>query len=120
AAPAEPQQQRVVVRQIIRGRPFRMDVQSPPPYPEFPLLPAYAKVRGKEYVIFTDGSRVVAVDPARVKGKSATSGVYWKYPSEKPIPRPQPGVAGQFGRPYIGVTIDGEYAFATMYSSPEV
>jgi len=115
----EAPQKQVVVRQIIRGRPFRMDVQGPPPYPEFPLLPAYARVRGKEYVIFTDGSRVVAVDPARVKGKSSTSGVYWKYPSEKPIPRPATGSNGQYGRPYIGVTIDGEYAFATMYSTPE-
>ena len=67
-------------------------------YPEFPLLPAYAKGRGKEYVIFTDGSRVVAGDPARVKGKWTTAGVYWKYPSEKPIPRPQPN--GQAGGRY--------------------
>ncbi|MBI3857422.1 MAG: PQQ-binding-like beta-propeller repeat protein [Planctomycetes bacterium] len=116
----EPQQKQVVIRGGFRGRgAFRMDSGGPPPYPEFPLVPAYSKVRGKEYVIFTDGSRVVAVDPARVKGKSTTSGVYWKYPSEKAIPRPQPGATGQFGRPYIGVTIDGEYAFATMYSSPE-
>jgi len=110
----------VVVRGGFRGRgAFRMDPGAPPPYPEFPLVPAYAKVRGKEFVIFTDGSRVVAVDPARVKGKSTTSGVYWKYPSEKPIPRPQPSAGGQFGRPYIGVAIDGEHAFVTMYSTPE-
>jgi outer membrane protein assembly factor BamB/tetratricopeptide (TPR) repeat protein len=119
-AQTEPQQKQVVVRQIIRGRPFRMEQAGPPPYPEFPLLPAYSRVRGKEYVIFTDGSRVVAVDPARVKGKSTTAGVYWKYPSEKPIPRPGQAAGGQYGRPYVGVTIDGEYAFATMYSSPEV
>jgi hypothetical protein len=80
---AEPQveaapQKAPVIRQI-RGRGFRMDVQGPPPYPEFPLLPAYARVRGKEYVIFTDGSRVVAVDPARVKGKSTTSWAAWAW-----------------------------------------
>jgi len=116
----EPQARQPVLRGNFRGRGgFRADMQGPPPYTEFPLLPAYAKVRAKEYVIFTDGSRVVAVDPARVKGKSTTSGVYWKHPSEKPIARPQPNGQGQFGRPYIGVTIDGEYAFATMYSSPE-
>src|SRR6185436_7768986 len=118
AAPEPPRNQ--ILMRGMRGRGgFRMDPGAPPPYPEFPLVPAYAKVRGKEFVIFTDGSRVVAVDPARVKGKSTTSGVYWKYPSEKPIPRPQPSASGQFGRPYIGVAIDGEHAFVTMYSSPE-
>ncbi|HZE98341.1 MAG TPA: PQQ-binding-like beta-propeller repeat protein, partial [Planctomycetota bacterium] len=120
-APAEPQAdlQRIPGGRF-RGRVFRGDLQAPAPYPEFPLLPAYARVRGKEYVIFTDGSRVLAVDPARVKGKSATAGVYWKHPADKAVPRPQtnPNV-GTYGKPYIGVTIDGEYAFVTMYSSPE-
>ncbi|HLY08536.1 MAG TPA: PQQ-binding-like beta-propeller repeat protein [Planctomycetota bacterium] len=120
-APAvpEPEVQRPQVRQPFRPRGMRGDVPPPPPVPEYPLIPAYAKVRGKDYVIFTDGTRVLAVDPARVKGKSATAGVYWKYPSDKPIPRPQPGQNGTAGRPYVGVTIDAEYAFVTMYSSPE-
>jgi len=113
-----------VPRQIPLGRPrfpnrFQAGVPAAPPSPEYPLLPAYARVRGKDYVIFTDGCRVLAVDPARVKGKSVTAGVYWKYPSDKPIPRPQPAAGGAAGRPYVGVTIDGEYAFVTMYSSPE-
>ncbi|MBV8880095.1 MAG: PQQ-binding-like beta-propeller repeat protein, partial [Planctomycetaceae bacterium] len=121
AAAPEPEVQRpmVVGRPGFRGRAFPREMQSPPPYPEYPFLPAYGKVRGKEYVIFTDGSRVLAVDPARVKGKSPTSGVYWKYPSDKPIPRPQAVPNASYGRPYIGVTIDGEHAFVTMYSSPE-
>jgi outer membrane protein assembly factor BamB/tetratricopeptide (TPR) repeat protein len=120
AAAPEPEAQRPVQmgRPGFRGR-FRGDVPPTPPVPEYPFIPAYAKIRGKEYVIFTDGSRVLAVDPARVKGKSVTAGVYWKYPSDKPIPRPQPGANGSSGRPYIGVTIDGEHAFVTMYSSPE-
>jgi outer membrane protein assembly factor BamB len=121
AAAPEPEtpRQLPLARQPFRGRGFRPEVPAPPPVPEYPLLPAYARVRGKEYVIFTDGSRVLAVDPARVKGKSATAGVYWKYPSDKPIPRPQPAAPFASGRPYIGVTIDGEHAFVTMYSSPE-
>ena len=119
AAPEpEPPRAMPLGRPGFRGR-FRGDVPPAPPVPEYPFIPAYAKVRGKEYVIFTDGSRVLAVDPARVKGKSVTTGVYWKYPSDKSIPRPLAGSTGSAGRPYIGVTIDGEYAFVTMYSSPE-
>lgn len=121
AAEQQPEVQRPAVlgRQAFRGRMLRGDLQAPPPYPEYPLVPAYAKVRGKEYVIFTDGTRVLAVDPSRVKGKSATSGVYWKYPSDKPVPRPQSAANASYGRPYVGVSIDGEHAFVTMYSSPE-
>jgi outer membrane protein assembly factor BamB/tetratricopeptide (TPR) repeat protein len=120
-APQEPAVEPVQRQVILRGRAaFQMNVQSPPPYPEFPLLPAYARVRGKDYVVFTDGARVVAVDPSRVKGKSTLSGVYWKFPSEKPIARPPSAGGGQFGRPYLGVTISGEYALATMYSTPEI
>lgn len=125
-APAVDESAQAPPRQVMgrmgmgRRGPFRGDVTGgPPPYPEYPFIPAYARVRGKDYVIFTDGSRVLAVDPARVKLKSTTAGVYWKYPSEKPIPRPVAAQGGQYGRPYIGVTIDGEYAFVTMYSTPE-
>jgi len=120
AAPPEPEARPVQPgRQVFRGRVFRDNMQAPPMYPEYPFIPAYAKVRGKEYVIFTDGSRVLAVDPARVKGKSATSGVYWKYPADRAITRVQATPNTVSGRPYIGVTIDGEHAFVTMYSSPE-
>lgn len=120
AAEPAPEQQKGMPGRVFRGgRMFRADMQAPPPNPEFPLVPAFSRVRGKDYVIFTDGSRLLAVDPSRVKGKSTTSGVYWKYPSEKPIPRPQAAPNQMYGRPSIGVTIDGEYAFATMYSGPE-
>jgi len=119
AAEPAPDPQRMPGRPLRPGRFPRADLQAPPPYPEYPLVPAFARVRGKDYVVFSDGSRVLAVDPSRVKAKSTLAGVYWKYPSEKPISRPMAAPSPLYGRPYIGVTIDGEYAFVTMYSSPE-
>ena len=59
AAEAAPEPQRMPGRVMRGGRMFRADMQAPPPYPEYPLLPAFARVRGKDYVIFTDGSRVL-------------------------------------------------------------
>ena len=50
------------------------------PATQYPLFPAFGVVEGKEVLVFTDGTRSLAVDPARVKGESATTGVYWKYP----------------------------------------
>src|SRR5207247_11369326 len=67
--------------------------------------------------------RVVAIDPAKVKGTSATTGAYWKFPTEGQILRPNPNAQNNAvfsNRPYAGVTIDGEYAFATMVSRLEL
>jgi tetratricopeptide (TPR) repeat protein/outer membrane protein assembly factor BamB len=106
----------------IMGRFNRGEVPQPM-YGEFPLFPAYTRVRGRDYVIASDGSRVIAFDPARVRGTSVTSGVYWKFP-ENPIQRPPPN-AGQgnflsMARPYVGVSAEGEYAYVGMASRLEV
>lgn len=102
-----------------RARVWRRGGEVASPFGEFPLFPAYAQVRGKDYVIFTNGQRVVAVDPSRVKGNSTTTGIYWKYPSGAAIARSNPnaqqsGVA--FGQAYIGVSVDGEQCYVTMFS----
>ncbi len=93
---------------------------QPPPFGEYPLFPAYTRARHRDFLIFTDGSRVVAVDPAKVKGASTTTGVYWKYPVSAIVrqnPNANPNVFVAVNRPYIGVSVDGENAFATMYST---
>ena len=117
---AEPEQpNRLVMRRF--GR--QMGEMPAPQFGDFPYFPAYGKVRGRDYVVFTDGSRVVAVDPAKVKGTSTTAGVYWKFPPEGQILRPNPNAQGNgnlFNRPYAGVSIDGEYAYATMASRLEI
>ncbi|HEX7896567.1 MAG TPA: PQQ-binding-like beta-propeller repeat protein [Planctomycetota bacterium] len=87
-----------------------------PPSPDYPFFPAYARIRGRDYVVFTDGARVVAVDPARVRAGSNTAGVYWKRPENSSVLRSGANPQAAYGRPYAGVTIDGEHAFVTTYS----
>jgi outer membrane protein assembly factor BamB/tetratricopeptide (TPR) repeat protein len=109
--PAQPNVQRRG-RVILRNDPNTAGT-APPDYPYFP---AYAKVRGRDYVVFTDGTRVLAVDPGRVRPGSAASGVYWKYPADRSILRGGAVQGGAYGRPYAGAAVDGEHAFVTMYS----
>ncbi len=91
---------------------------APPQYGEYPVFPAHARLRGRDYVLCCDGTRFLAVDPARVKGASFSAGVYWKYPAE-PILRPtQAERGGVGGKPYVGVAVDGEYCYTVMYSKP--
>lgn len=107
---------------VVRGRARfnpRIDPNAAPVSPDFPYFPAYAKLRGRDYVVFTDGSRVLAIDPSRVKTGSTSAGVYWKYPHDRSIVRGVPTSAGMLSRPYTGVAIDGEYAYVTMYSKLE-
>jgi outer membrane protein assembly factor BamB/tetratricopeptide (TPR) repeat protein len=110
--------------QVLRRRAIMMRGEvAAPQFGEFPFFPAYAKVRGREFVLLTDGSRLVAVDPAKVKGTSTTTGVYWKYPDRailRPNPNNNPGVFLAVNRPYIGVTVDGEHAYVTMFSDLKV
>ncbi|HKS15858.1 MAG TPA: PQQ-binding-like beta-propeller repeat protein, partial [Planctomycetota bacterium] len=90
--------------------------------PDFNYLPAFGRVGDLEMVVFTNGSRLVAVDPGRATSARPAEGVYFTYPpSGEGAPRPQAppnpwGGAVSWIRPYVGVTIDGEHAFATMYS----
>ncbi len=93
---------------------------QPPQTNEFPFFPAHARIGGRDYVLATDGTRVVAFDPGRVTGTSTTAGIYWKYPGPGAIARPnvRAGMAEYvLYKPYIGVTVDGEYAYAAMYSA---
>ncbi|HEY3227422.1 MAG TPA: PQQ-binding-like beta-propeller repeat protein, partial [Planctomycetota bacterium] len=90
--------------------------------PDFSFLPAYGRVGDLEMVVFTNGSRLVAVDPARATSARPAEGIYFTFPStgegapRPPAPQNPYGGTVAWTRPYIGVTIDGEHAFATMYS----
>jgi len=90
--------------------------------PDYSNLPAYGKVGDLEMVVFTNGSRLVAVDPSRATSARPNEGIYFTFPSSgEGAPRPAApqnpyGGTVAWTRPYVGVTIDGEHAFATMYS----
>ncbi len=100
-----------------RGRFIRpQDPSAAAAAPDYPYFPAFSRIRGRDYVLFTDGTRLVAVDPSRVRPGSAASGVYWKHPPDRSFLRGGAPAAGAYARPYAGVAVDGELAFATMYS----
>ncbi|HKS17570.1 MAG TPA: PQQ-binding-like beta-propeller repeat protein, partial [Planctomycetota bacterium] len=69
-----------------------------------------------------NGSRVTVIDPSRANSSREEEGVYFTYPSSSETPAPRPQGGREYGgltwtRPYIGVTIDGDHAFATLYST---
>ncbi|MHC4605654.1 MAG: outer membrane protein assembly factor BamB family protein [Planctomycetota bacterium] len=86
---------------------------------DYPLLPTYAAVDGRNFVVFTDGFRTVAVDPGRVTSDSDVRGVWWKYPEDGPI-RPPTSRSSTRGAlvtaPYTGCAVSGRTVFATMCS----
>ncbi len=85
------------------------------------ILPACARIREREYVILSDGTTVVAVDPARVRDGSPGSGIYWRYALRGNVGGSQDATVRtglpRYRPPLVGVTVDGEHAFAAMYSS---
>ena len=88
---------------------------------DFPFLPAYTRIDGHEMVAYTNGFRVTIIDPSRANSSRPEEGVYFSYPPPGETgPRPQSAAEYRgisWTRPYIGVTIDGDQAFATLYST---
>jgi len=109
--------ERPMGRRIVRFEGSGVVVASAP---DFPYLPAQARIGGRHFVIATNGLRVVAFDPAGVKGESLVSGVYWKFPERGAVPYTPLVNSYQgyysFSLPYIGATVEGEHAFVTLYS----
>ncbi|MBI4565239.1 MAG: PQQ-binding-like beta-propeller repeat protein [Planctomycetes bacterium] len=85
---------------------------------EFPYRPAATRLDGREVVMFTDGSQVVAVDPAKVgrDRSSSKAGILWMFPADEPIRVNSRVRRGTYSLPVIGVSVHGSQAFATLYS----
>lgn len=96
----------------------RRGVPKATPINEFPYLPAYTRIRDRDYVIFSNGLRLIVADPRKARGDSQSRGVYWRYPRNRSLKVQTRRNSRGFGftSPYIGATIDGEVAFVTLYS----
>ncbi len=108
---------RVVIQPGLEAAPVQMPG-------DHPVLPAGARLQGRDYVLVSDGSRVLAFDPGRVKGSSATAGMYWKYPPDRAVsrtlPSPQNPNLMPMPRAAVGLTVSGDRVFAPMRSRLEV
>lgn len=81
---------------------------------EAAMVPGYARLGGREYVVLTNGIRVTAIDPGRGSGGSLEEAIHWKFPSEtiRDLPTPYPGPL-----PPLGAAISGRAAYVTMFSA---
>jgi outer membrane protein assembly factor BamB len=91
---------------------------------DFPYLPAYGRIGDHEMVVYTNGTRITVIDPTRANAVRPEEGIYFTYPPPgETVAKPQNPMdfrgGGQVAwvRPYIGVTVDGEHAYATLYSA---
>jgi len=111
-----------------RGGRIRRGFETPQvaSRPEYPFFPAYGRVGTRELVMFTNGQRVIAMNPSRAAMDKPESCVYWQFPDKDKPPvkkaAPDSNFAGYiwYTMPQIGVTIDGNIALATMYSEKKV
>jgi outer membrane protein assembly factor BamB/tetratricopeptide (TPR) repeat protein len=87
--------------------------------PEFPYFADYDKVRGRDVLVVTDGTRVVAVNPQKVTSTNAAAGVMWRFPPQ-PLKRQYGAGRGmeymQTTSPMIGATIHENHVYVTLFS----
>ncbi len=81
------------------------------------MLPAVADVDGRPLVFFTNGIKVLAVDPARADGGPLESAVVWRHPKEGAIRYGLPWSHTQgIARPPAGAVIDGARVYVNVFT----
>jgi outer membrane protein assembly factor BamB len=80
-------------------------------------VPAAGRVGSEELIVFTNGIRVTAIDPARGEGGSLEDAVRWRYPVDRAV-RALPTPYGS-PVPSIGAAVSGGRAFVVMFSPRE-
>ena len=81
------------------------------------MLPATADVDGRPLVIFTNGIKVLAVDPARADGGSLEPAVVWRHPKDGNIRYGLPWSHTQgFARPPAGAVVDGPRVYVNVFT----
>lgn len=82
------------------------------------MIPAVGVVDGRELVVYTNGIRVTAVDPARADGGSLESAVVWRHPRENFIRYGLPWSHTQgHARPPAGVVLADGRIFANVFTA---
>jgi len=84
---------------------------------DVPFLAAHVRHGGRDFVLVCSGRQVTAFDPTRADDRDANACVFWRWPQD---PLPAPVRPAAFARPLIGVTPDGDAAFAIMNSTKKV
>jgi outer membrane protein assembly factor BamB len=79
-------------------------------------IPAAGRAGDKLLVVFTNGWRIVAVDPARATGGPLEEAIEWRYPREGTV-RPWSTLSHYpVTPPAIGVTVSGSRAYVTHFT----
>jgi outer membrane protein assembly factor BamB len=82
--------------------------------------PALGRVEGRDLVVFTNGWRVVALDPAKGAGGSLEDAVVWRHPRDGSAIRGWTSV-NQYNSvpPSVGAVVDGGRVFVTTFTRYE-
>lgn len=80
--------------------------------------PAWGRFEGKELLFFTNGMKLIAVDPARAEGGPLEEAVEWRFPKDgmTRYSMPTHSLAMSQPVPQAGVVVSGKRAFATMFT----
>jgi outer membrane protein assembly factor BamB len=81
------------------------------------MIPAWTEVDGRGLLIFSNGIRVLAVDPSRADGGPLDASVAWRHPKEGFIRYVLPWTHTQgFSRPPAGATVANGRVYANVFT----
>ncbi len=81
--------------------------------------PAWASIGGRELLFFTNGMKLVAVDPARADGGPLEEAVEWRFPKDGAVRYSMPAHSLSPAQPvpHAGAVAAGGRVFATMFTA---
>ncbi len=81
------------------------------------MLPAVAEIDGRPLVFFTNGIKVLAIDPARAAGGPLEPAVVWRHPKDGAIRYGLPWSHSQgTSRPPAGAVVDGLRVYVNVFT----
>ncbi len=81
-------------------------------------IPAWGRVEGRELLFFTNGMKLVAVDPVRAEGGPLEEAVEWRFPKDGTTRYSMPthAVSSAYPVPLAGAVVSGDVVYATMFT----